>query len=53
MKTLLNARKLRLETLEERALLAVAAGGFEQAVPLPAPTGETVWVVNTTNDQAD
>ncbi len=46
----LTNRKLRLETLEERALLAVTAGGFEQAVPLPAPTGETVWVVNTTDD---
>ena len=49
----LTNRKLRLETLEERALLAVTAGGFEQAVPLPAPTGETVWVVNTTDDPAD
>ena len=49
----LTNRKLRLETLEERALLAVTAGGFEQAVPLPAPAGETVWVVNTTDDPAD
>ncbi|MBR5415975.1 MAG: hypothetical protein IK105_08580 [Thermoguttaceae bacterium] len=50
MKSHFNTRQLRLETLEERALLAVTAGGFGYAADLPAPTEATTWVVNTTAD---
>ena len=48
----LNARKLRLESLEERALLAVTAGGFELAA-LPEPAAATAWIVNTLDDAMD
>lgn len=34
MKKMISSRKLRLETLEERALLAVVAGGIEQAAEI-------------------
>ena len=46
----LNTRKLRLESLEERALLAVTAGGFELAAALPEPAAATAWIVNTLDD---
>ena len=46
----MNARKLRLESLEERTLLAVTAGGFEQAAALPEPVSATGWIVNTLDD---
>ncbi|MBR2694603.1 MAG: right-handed parallel beta-helix repeat-containing protein [Thermoguttaceae bacterium] len=46
----LNTRKLHLESLEQRALLAVVAGAFEQLVPVPAPTEAAEWVVNTLDD---
>jgi hypothetical protein len=42
--------KLRVENLEERTLLAVMAGGIEQATELVAPTEATTWVVNTLED---
>ena len=42
--------KLRVENLEERTLLAVMAGGVEQAVTLPAPTESTTWWVATAED---
>lgn len=48
----MNARKLRLESLEERTLLAVMAGGIEQAAII-APTGEQTWIVNTLEDSWD
>jgi Fe-S cluster assembly iron-binding protein IscA len=47
-------RKLRMETLEQRSLLAVVAGGAEQTVEFGsgpiAPTEAVTWVVNTTED---
>ena len=46
----MNARKLRVESLEERTLLAVVAGGLEQVAELVAPTEATTWVVNTLDD---
>ena len=46
----MNARKLRLESLEERTLLAVVAGGMEQAVQAAKPTEAAEWVVNTLED---
>ena len=46
----MNPRKLRVENLEERTLLAVMAGGVEQAVTLPAPTESTTWWVATAED---
>ncbi|MBR5414682.1 MAG: hypothetical protein IK105_01970 [Thermoguttaceae bacterium] len=49
MKNLLSSRRLRLESLEERTLLAVTAGLAETAA-LAAPTGATNWVVNTADD---
>ncbi|MBO7726355.1 MAG: hypothetical protein J6S40_07785, partial [Thermoguttaceae bacterium] len=50
MKARLNSRKLRLESLEERTLLAVTAGVTEQAAEIAAPTGAENWIVNTTAD---
>ncbi|MBO7707816.1 MAG: hypothetical protein J6S42_03975, partial [Thermoguttaceae bacterium] len=50
MKINAKTRTLRLERLEERALLAVTAGGFGHAADHPAPTGAATWVVNTTAD---
>ena len=49
----MNIRKLRVESLEERALLAVVAGGIEQAVAIPAPTESTTWIVNTVEDPTE
>ena len=46
----MNIRKLRLESLEERTLLAVMAGGPGMAVRTIAPTESAVWVVNTLED---
>ena len=43
-------RKFRIETLEERALLAVVAGGVEQVAEFAAPTEAATWVVNTLDD---
>ena len=43
-------RKLRVESLEERALLAVTAGMTEQAIALPAPTEAVTWWVATAED---
>ena len=49
----MNKRRLRLESLEERTLLAVTAGGTgQEAAVLPAPTEATTWVVNTAVDPA-
>ncbi|MBR5414683.1 MAG: right-handed parallel beta-helix repeat-containing protein [Thermoguttaceae bacterium] len=45
----ISSRRLRLESLEERALLAVTAG-FAETAALAASTGATNWVVNTTAD---
>ena len=53
MKNHLISRKLRLESLEERALLAVTAGFEETAAELAAPTSAASWVVNTADDPAD
>ncbi|MBQ6157952.1 MAG: hypothetical protein IJJ20_02950 [Thermoguttaceae bacterium] len=50
---MMNARKLRVESLEERVLLAVAAGGVEQAAVLAAPTEAVTRVVNTLEDPAE
>ena len=44
-----RSRKLRLESLEERTLLAVMVG---QSAAVPATVGASVWVVNTTADPA-
>ena len=52
MKNPISSRRLRLESLEERALLAVTAG-FAETAALAAPTGATNWVVNTTADPAE
>ncbi|MBQ3388243.1 MAG: hypothetical protein IJG60_03425 [Thermoguttaceae bacterium] len=46
----MNIRKLWVESLEDRCLLAVVAGGFEQSAELVAPTEATTWVVNTLED---
>ena len=49
----MNKRRLRLESLEERTLLTVTAGGTgQEAAVLPAPTEATTWVVNTAVDPA-
>jgi hypothetical protein len=45
-----NSRKLRIESLEVRNLLAVVAGGTEEVTLSPDPTEATTWVVNTTDD---
>ena len=50
MKAHFKSRKLHLESLEERVLLAITAGGIEQAALLPGPTGSTLWTVNTLDD---
>lgn len=49
----MNIRKLRVESLEERTLLAVVAGGLEQAAELIAPTGAQTWIVNTLEDPTE
>ena len=49
----MNDRKLRVESLEERTLLAVLAGGADMGsefIPAPAPSEAVTWVVNTTED---
>ncbi|MBO7725850.1 MAG: hypothetical protein J6S40_05225 [Thermoguttaceae bacterium] len=51
MSNTVSARKLRLESLEERTLLAVTAGGMERAAA--APTGGQTWIVNTLEDPAE
>ena len=51
MSNTVSARKLRLESLEERTLLAVTAGGMEPAAV--APTGGQTWIVNTLEDPAE
>ena len=43
-------RRLRMESLEPRALLAVTAGASLAAEPVPAPTGTVRWEVNTSDD---
>ena len=53
MNSFTNARKLRLESLEERTLLAVIAGGIETAAELIAPTDATTWIVNTIEDPTE
>ncbi|MBO7725758.1 MAG: hypothetical protein J6S40_04765, partial [Thermoguttaceae bacterium] len=50
MRNVFSPRKLRLESLEERTLLAVMAGGIERASQLAAPTEASTWLVNTTDD---
>ena len=50
MKKFPRFSKLRVENLEERTLLAVMAGGVEQAVTFPAPTESTTWWVATAED---
>ena len=50
MKNPISSRKLRLESLEDRCLLAVAAGGIEMAAELATPTGSSAWIVNTLDD---
>ncbi|MGI5903587.1 MAG: right-handed parallel beta-helix repeat-containing protein, partial [Thermoguttaceae bacterium] len=50
---MMNDRKLRVESLEERTLLAVLAGGADMGsefIPAPAPSEAVTWVVNTTED---
>ncbi len=49
MKSSFTPRGLRIESLEQRVLLAVAAGGIER----PAPTGAAAWTVNTADDPAE
>ncbi|MCR5359729.1 MAG: hypothetical protein K6E55_07595, partial [Thermoguttaceae bacterium] len=51
MSNTVSARKLRIESLEERTLLAVTAGGMERAAA--APTGGQIWIVNTPEDPAE
>lgn len=41
MRTQLKSRKLRIESLEERTLLAVTAGAEETAAAFIAPTAAT------------
>ena len=53
MKSFANIRKLRLESLEERTLLAVFAGGIETGAEIIAPTEATTWIVNTLEDPMD
>ncbi|MBR2695034.1 MAG: hypothetical protein IKE69_12585, partial [Thermoguttaceae bacterium] len=53
MKNSPYSSKLRVECLEERALLAVTAGGLEQAIGLIAPTESAIWVVNTLEDPSE
>ncbi len=52
MRTQLKSRKLRIESLEERTLLAVTAGAEETAAAFIAPTAATTWNVNTLDDPA-
>ena len=53
MKKMVSSRKLRLESLEERALLAVTAGAVETVAELAAPTAASIWVVNTRDDPTE
>ncbi|MBQ3389012.1 MAG: hypothetical protein IJG60_07360 [Thermoguttaceae bacterium] len=53
MKNSLRFSKLRVENLEDRMLLAVAAGGLETVVRRIAPTESETWVVNTLEDSWD
>ena len=53
MRDVFSPRKLRLESLEERALLAVMAGGFEQMAFLAAPTEEELWAVNAASESGE
>ena len=53
MKSFTNARKLRLESLEDRVLLAVTAGGIEPGAEIAKPTEAMTWVVNTLEDPAE
>ena len=53
MKKLNSFRKPCLESLEDRTLLAVTAGGFELAATLPEPASATAWIVNTVDDAMD
>ncbi len=43
-------RRIRFESLEDRCLLAVTAGGAECAAVLPEPTEAVTWWVATTAD---
>ena len=49
----MNSRKLRLESLEDRTLLAVTAGAVDSAASLTAPTEAATWAVNTLDDPAE
>ena len=49
----MNSRKLRVESLEERTLLAVVAGGIEQTAEFAAPTEAVTWVVNTLDNPTE
>ena len=53
MRTQLKSRKLRIESLEERTLLAVTSGTEESIARFPAPTGSNTWNVNTLDDPAN
>ena len=53
MRSQFQSRKLRLESLEERTLLAMTAGGMEALSAHAAPTALETWVVNTTDDPAE
>ena len=53
MNTSFKPRRLRLEHLEDRVLLAVAAGGIERQREPAGPTGSAAWVVNTLADPAE
>lgn len=50
MKNSLRFSKLRVESLEERTLLAVIAGAAESAASLPEPTEAATWCVETVED---
>ena len=50
MKKKPQPRRLRMEPLEPRALLAVTAGASFAAEPAPAPAGAVRWEVNTSSD---
>ena len=53
MNTSFKPRRLRLEHLEDRVLLAVAAGGIGRQREPAGPTGSAAWVVNTLADPAE
>ena len=46
----MNHRNLRVETLEDRVLLAVTAGGIGPCAARPAATESAEWVVETAED---